>query len=356
MIGLPFGQRPRDLLAIILTHRKHLSMQRWGRHRHCRQWRPSRILAWLQQTRVSGSHHHINSSYLEQPPQESKNAQELGSLHEAGRATAQFTPPIWRDCSGNKNPAQSHHKSASQNSSLENRSIPSLLKKSKNRRGYRSEAAHLSRLERERDKRAKRRREARNIKSRWKGLPREDLEIVLHLGTPGLRDGNMLQETPMERDRDRTERQPPLPPPQHPPSSPNSQGSAPEQQTVSSYPSSSSHSTSDTSSSSSSPSSSASSSSASSSSLPACLALTTSFAKSEGPETLDGLSRRIRIERRSFRKNKDKKSKNSSPLSPRMMKTLCRNGPQTSKLPPYSNPLHLGTRAMSHLPRRCQEP
>ena len=269
MIGLSFGQRPRDLLAIILTHRKHLSMQRWGRHRHCRQWRPSRILAWLQQTRVSGSHH-IDSSYLEQPPQESKNAQELGSLHEAGRATAQFTPPFWRDCSGNKNPAQFHHKSASQNSSLENRSIPSLLKKSKNRRGYRSEAAHLSRLERERDKRAKRRREARNIKSRWRGLPREDLEIVLHFGTPGLRDGNMLQETPTVRDRDRTERLPPL------------QGSAPEQQTVSSYLSSSSHSTSD-SSSSSSPSSSASSSSASSSSLPAGLALTTSFAKSEGP-------------------------------------------------------------------------
>ena len=140
------GKRPRDLLAIILAYQQHADIQRDGRCRHRRLLRPSRIYAWLRHNRESGSHH-THSSYFEQPPQKSLDTQELGSLQEAGRDTAQFTHPFWRDCGGNKDPAQSYRQKVSQISSLEHRSLPSQKLVGKNRRGFRSEAAHLARLE-----------------------------------------------------------------------------------------------------------------------------------------------------------------------------------------------------------------
>ena len=187
--GMMVGKRPRDLLAIILAYQQHASIRRHGRHSHRRLLRPSRINEWLRHHRESGSRH-ITSSYFEQPPRKKDSKQELGSLREAGRDTAQFTPPLWRDCGGNKYPAQSHCQNVSQLSSLDNRSLPSPRIRGRNRRGYRSEAAHLARLERQREKRAERRRAFRCIKTRWRGLPREDLEVALHLGTPGLRESS----------------------------------------------------------------------------------------------------------------------------------------------------------------------
>ena len=100
----------------------------------------------------------------------------LDSLQVAGRASAQIPPSGFRRvCGGNECPAQIHlslSRKASYGDSEP--SEPSRPKTGKTHRGTRSLEATLRRREKAREARSKRRREFRALKTRWKGLPRED--------------------------------------------------------------------------------------------------------------------------------------------------------------------------------------
>ena len=95
---------PRHLKPFLLAYLKRKQMERG--QKHSRLLRPSRIAVWLQVSYGRGHHHHI-SPYSTHSLEEPQHC--TGSLHEAGREFAQLPlPGLWRDCRGNRCPAQSH--------------------------------------------------------------------------------------------------------------------------------------------------------------------------------------------------------------------------------------------------------
>ena len=217
--GHKISRRPRVLLKILLAHLE----KRRERHKNKRRLRPSRIAFWLHEShRERRSSHHLSPSFTLAPSRGAKN--NLGNLHEVGRDTARLPPPGFRrDRCGFECPAQNHQQEITRNFSKDHASTPANSEPSeptrdkvgKNRRGTRSLQARLARAESTRLKRAQKRREYRQIKNRWKGLPREDPGVVLILGTLGL-----ATETTGRNPAD-LDQPPPLPPPAEspPPSS-----------------------------------------------------------------------------------------------------------------------------------------
>ena len=219
-MGIKPRWNKRSLLPLFLSHlRLHEdagSQPARSRRRH----RPARIAEWLTRVLRGLPLHHISSYSIQSLRGFFLKS---GSLREAGREAAKFTPPFGRDFGGHRCPAQSHQKQeenktipysnlAEDTASLN--SAPKWPSKGKTRRGFRSEAASLNRRERRREKRARQRREYREIKSRWKGLIWEAPRPDLHLGTLGSQ-ASLEASTPAIRV---TSGKPiPLPPPVEPP-------------------------------------------------------------------------------------------------------------------------------------------
>ena len=204
------GKKPRwnkrYLVPLLLSHlRSSHGAGASDRASHGRRHRPARIAEWITRILRGQPLHHISSYSISSLR---GSFLKSGSLHEAGRDTAKLPPPYGRDFCGGRCPAQPHQQFESKDPNSSEiaqdadslASIPARPKTGKNRRETRSEQAWFNRKERTREKRAKHRREYRQLKARWKGLTWEDPRPDLHLGTPGSQ-ANKETNHPASRDK-----------------------------------------------------------------------------------------------------------------------------------------------------------